>query len=250
MLARTTCALALLLGSAYADQVFCGEIPLPSDVSVSLTAEPNTGLETGDTITFGVSVTNLGPEPIDAFVVSSSFFHDEFDVYSLTVKECEGGPFSAVVVDYIGGGWDYYLHWYPALPPSPMLDVGETLRCRFSLSLTDTAPAVYPFSFDLGGSFVDLDPSNNAATVTLRRAAPAGAATPVPMLSPLALSILATLLAGMAGRRRPRVLLGYRTAPVNRNSPLPRASSTSGYKARIRRRAGLSSRDVVGREHQ
>jgi hypothetical protein len=155
-------------------------------------------LESGDTITFAIAVTNLGPEPIDAFVVSSSFFHDELDVFSLTVEECEGGPFSAVVVDYIGGGWDYYLHWYPALPPSPVLDVGETLTCRFGMALTETAPATYPFSFDLGGSFVDLNPANDTATVLLRRAASAAATTPIPALSPFALSLLAVLLVGMA----------------------------------------------------
>lgn len=214
---RASRALALcLVGSATSS---AGTIQLPSDVSVSLTAEPSTGLESWDAITFTVSVTNLGPESLDRLGVSSSFFHDQLDVFSLVIDECEGGPFGAAVVDYIGG-YDYYVFWYPVFPSTPALNVGETLTCRFSMALTDTAPAVYPFSFDLGGSLVDLDPSNNIATVVLRRAAPAADATPIPTLSPIALFVLAVLLTGMVraaqragaygpvrrgrGRQRPR----------------------------------------------
>lgn len=203
--------LVLLLGASCAEHASCGTIQIPSDVSVSLTAEPNAGLEPGDEVTFLVSVTNLGPETIDGLVVSSSFFHDQLDVGSLTIEACEGGPLGAVVVDYSDGRFDYYVHWYPVLPSSPPLDVGQTIACSFSMRITDTAPLVYPFSFDLGGSLVDLNPSNDSATVVLRRAGGIAVATPVPALSPFALCALAALLAGMAGAVR-----GHQFATVRR----------------------------------
>jgi hypothetical protein len=40
-------------------------VELPSDVAVSLVAEPVVGLETGDSVTFTISVTNNGPEAVD-----------------------------------------------------------------------------------------------------------------------------------------------------------------------------------------
>lgn len=197
MIPRTrTAALVLLLCIVCAHRAACGTIQLPSDISVLMTAEPSTLLESGDTITFVVSVTNLGPEPIDGLVVSSSFFHEQLDVGSLTLGACEGGPLGAVVVDYSDGSFDYYVHWYPVLPSLPQLDVGQTLSCSFSMAITDAAPTTYPFSFDLGGSLVDIDPSNNSATVVLRRANEGAAtATPVPTLSPLSLAALVVLMA-------------------------------------------------------
>ena len=82
------------------------------------------------------------------------------------------------------------------VPDDGSLQPGETLYCHFTLPYTQWAPAEFALTFHPPSDFSDLDNSNNAATVVLHRAAvPAASATPVPTLSPLALSLLAALLA-------------------------------------------------------
>jgi hypothetical protein len=199
MLSRFCLTLLLLIAATIvARPVFAGNIvELPSDVSVSLAAEPTVGLEPGDTITFTISVTNNGPEVVDRLTLSSSFFVDELDVAAGSVGVCEG-PLGVAVSDFIGG-YEYWIAWDPVTYTDPALltlQVGETRTCQFSMPLTSAAPNVYPFSFSLAGFLSDLNPSNNSASVTLRRAVGA-TATPVPTLSPFALSLLALLLTGM-----------------------------------------------------
>jgi len=103
------------------------------------------------------------------------------------------------VADFIGG-YEYWIDWDPVTYTDPALltlDVGETRTCQFSMPLTNAAPDVYPFSFRLADFLSDLDASNNSASVTVHRAVPAAGATPVPTLSPFALSLLTFLLTGM-----------------------------------------------------
>jgi hypothetical protein len=178
-------------------------VELPSDVSVSLAAEPTVGLQPGDIVTFTISVTNNGPEVVDRLALSSSSFVDELDAAAGSVAACEG-PLGVDVSDFIGG-YEYFIVWYPVFPKDPAvltLDVGETRSCQFSMPLTSAAPDDYPFSFSLAGSLSDLDASNNSATVTLRRATEGAATTPVPTLSPLALALMAGFLALLASVAR------------------------------------------------
>lgn len=201
MLSRFCLTSFLLIATTLvAGPVLAGNVvELPSDVSVSLVAEPTVGLEPGDIVTFTISVTNNGPEVVDRLTLSSSFFVDELDVFAGSVIACEG-PLLVAVSDFIGG-YEYWIDWDPVTYTDPALltlEVGETRTCEFSMPLTSAAPNVYPFSFGLAGFLSDLDASNNSASVTLHREAPAAGATPVPTLSPFALSLLAFLLTGMA----------------------------------------------------
>ena len=198
MLTRFHLLLLLLSVVTVAGSAAAGNIvALPSDVSVSLMAEPTLGLESGDAVAFTVSVTNNGPEVVDRLSLASSFFRDELDVFAGSVIACEG-PLIVSVADYIGG-YEYWISWDPVSPTDPALltlDVGETRTCHFSMPLTSAAPDVYPFSFGLADFLADLDASNNSASVTLRRAVGLDVA-PVPTLSPFALSMLGVLLTGM-----------------------------------------------------
>ena len=179
---------AVVTGRALAGNI----VELPSDISVSLAAEPTIGLEPGDAITFTISVTNNGPEVIDRLSIESSFFVDELDLFAANIVSC-AGPLIGSVADLIGG-YEYWISWDPVTPNDPNLvtmDVGETRTCQFSMPLTSAAPNVYPFSFGVAEFLTDLDPSNNSATVTLQRASGGVAtATPVPTLSPLGLAML------------------------------------------------------------
>lgn len=191
--------------TAIAGSVTAGNVvELPSDVSVSLIAEPTLELEPWDSVTFTISVTNNGPEVVDRLGLMSSFFVDELDVSTGSVGACEG-DLGAAVSDFIGG-YEYFIIWYPVLPWDPAfltLDVGETRTCQFSMPLTSAAPSIYPFSFFIPSSLSDLDASNNSATVTLHRATGSDA-VPIPALSPFPLCILATLLTGLAWAARTR----------------------------------------------
>lgn len=87
------------------------------------------------------------------------------------------------------------------------MQVGETRYCYFSLPYTPRAPPEFPLTFS-SAPFVDLDPSNNSATVTLLRAMQSTATTAVPTLSSTALATLIALMGLfglwplLAGQRR------------------------------------------------
>ena len=173
---------------------------LPSDVSVSLDAAPSVGLETGDSVTFTISVTNNGPEVLDRLTIISSFFVDELDLFAGSVGVCEG-PLGASVSDFIGG-YEYWLSWDPVFYADPAhltLEVGETRTCQFSMPLTRAAPDAYQFSFSVADFLSDLDSSNDFAGVVLERAPSVARAAPVPALSPTSLGLLSGLLALLGG---------------------------------------------------
>lgn len=163
---------------------------VPSDVSVALSAAPNAGLAPGDEILVTLSMTNLGPELVARVLVISSDIYNEYDPYQAYV-ECEG--LAVTIGETLPQYYNYW--WYPALTLPPM-QVGETRYCYLHLFLTEHAPPSVSLTFALPYFYSDLDPSNNSATVTLRRAG--AAATPVPTLAFALLFLLATLLAGPA----------------------------------------------------
>jgi hypothetical protein len=198
---------ALLLASLLAvpTALSAGTIELPTDVSVSLSAEPTVDLHTGDIVSFTVSVTNNGPEPAHPLALGSSPIYDELDVFGGTA-DCD----YRLVLGVVDGTdfFYYFLTWFPVLLEDDPLPVGATVYCYFTLPYTRWAPNEFPVTFSISDRvFTDLDPSNNSATVTLHRARPGAAPTPVPTLSPLALMALAGLLIGMTKLARSKIWL-------------------------------------------
>jgi hypothetical protein len=167
-----------------------GPIVLPSDVSVTFTAEPSVNLQSGQQVTFTISVTNHGPEPVDRLAIGSSPIYDELDVYTASSSNCEGDMILAVadLEDTF-----YFLYTYYAAFQEWPLTVGETRNCYLSLDFTPWAPSVFPVTFAMASFETDLDPSNNSVTVFLRR--PVAVVEPVPMLSPTWLGLVCLLIA-------------------------------------------------------
>ena len=196
---RTALGLALCL----ADSASAGTISLPADVSLSFTAEPHSNLHSGERIAFTLSVTNNGLEPATPVRFGSSPFVDEFDPYTGT-SDC-GNTLGLIVVDQ-NDGFYYRYSWAPTLEQLP-LQVGETRYCYISLDYTASAPDTFALTFGLSSHIVDLDPSNNAATVILQRAPAGSPPAPVPSISLSALLLLGAGLAHLAAARlrRPHI---------------------------------------------
>ncbi|HET6545210.1 MAG TPA: hypothetical protein VFG55_00515 [Rhodanobacteraceae bacterium] len=173
--------------------------PVPADVSVDLVADPANNLAPGELVTFTLSVTNHGPETVNDVSLQSSTFIDEFDVNGEGSTDCQN--LDVAVADF-AGGYDYRFLWYLTLQGS--LAVGETRSCHIQLAMGNL-PAVFAFSFFVPDYYQDINPSNNSATVYLRRG-PAPAFVPVPALSRWTQWLLATWLALTAVLRsvRPR----------------------------------------------
>lgn len=166
-----------------------GGIELPSDISISLSAEPSSNLQSGQTVTFTMSATNHGPEPIDRVSFRSSPIYDELDIAGGSVIYCDGDV--SVAVADTGDSFYYLIFWYATLPELAPIPAGETRTCQISMDYTEWAPPVFPFTFAMR-SFVDANPANDSATVYLRGAV---AATPVPALSAGWLALLLALMA-------------------------------------------------------
>ncbi|MEO5625615.1 MAG: hypothetical protein ABIQ70_06390 [Dokdonella sp.] len=178
--------------------VLAAGIPVPSDISVAFTAEPNVNLQSGQRVNFTLSVTNHGPDPVNRLALGSSPIYDELDVSSYSSSGCDGALLLGVV-DLENSF--YYLYAYQVVGPDSPMAVGETRTCRFSLDFTQWAPPVFSLTFDMR-TFDDLDPSNNAATVVLRRAVVAP--TTVPSSSPAGLGLLVLVLLVTAWKRQTR----------------------------------------------
>jgi len=129
---------------------------------------------------------------VTRLALGSSPIYDELDVFTASSSGCDGDLILAVadLEDTF-----YFLYTYFAVADGP-LAVGETRNCYLTLEFTPWAPSVFPVTFDMS-SYVDLDPSNNSATVFLRR--PVAIATPVPTLSPIWLGLLTCLLMAITG---------------------------------------------------
>ena len=210
------------LALSFASSLLAGPIFIPSDIAVSLTAEPSGDLQPGDIVSFTISITNNGPEPVDRFALQSSPIVDELDVLSGGTIDCDDHLF--VTVADFGSGFYYTYIWQLAFPGEPPLQVGETRHCYFSDPYTEWAPSEFPVTFSPGTAFSDLDPSNDATTVVLRGATQGVATTPVPALSPMALATLIALMASfggwpiLAGKRRSRVSFVNRVGEKNPRS--------------------------------
>ena len=181
-----------------------GDVVLPSDVAVMLSAAPDTDLMPGQPVDLTLTATNLGIEPVDTLILSSSLFVDEMHVISFNSDECY------LVLTVLDGETDFFylVSWYLAVPDSadsPPLAPGESRSCHFQLSLTSQSPSVFPFSFGLSSLFSDPNPGNDRATVYLRRRG--AESTPIPAASSIGLLLLAgllTLAAYAVSRHRPR----------------------------------------------
>jgi len=160
---------------------------VPTDVDVRLTATPSANLQPAQPIDFALAVTNLGPMPAPNVVVASTVFVNQIHLIPdsndclLILGTMDGSA---------GPSFSYY--WFPTLG-APALAVGETRTCHFQMALTASSPPSYAFGFGLPPEFVDLELSNDNATVVLRRTV-----APIPALSTGFMLLLATLLAAAA----------------------------------------------------
>jgi hypothetical protein len=179
---------ALANSAAYAQAI------IPADIGVTLTATPNTGLTTGQSVEITIAVTNYGPAPAPQVGVVSSTFLNQFGSFVTNPAECF---LFVTVVDAVPTPY-YYINWDVAnvlgVPGSQPLNPGETRTCHFQMALTPAAPAAIPFSFGLSTYFTDINPGNDTGTVILQRAI-----EPIPALSPAMLLLLAGLMAASTG---------------------------------------------------
>ena len=183
--------LVLALGLLGYPVASAGQVELPTDISVHLTAQPDVGLIPGEPIVFTLTVVNIGPQPANDLSVISSDFYDQIDLGSGSA-DCQGVILS--VTD--GEPFHFNYTWYPTVFEGPLL-VGESRTCRFTLALTSQAPPVWPFGFGLRTYlFEDINPANNTSTVILRRGDIAPVA--IPMLSPTVTLLLALAMAASA----------------------------------------------------
>lgn len=175
-------ALSILVADTYA-----GPLLIPSDISTTVTATPQTDLQPGQMVTFTVSITNHGPAPVDSLLITGPQVYDQLFFPTGSWNDC--GMF-VNVVDLIDTSY-WNTIWHPASPFAPALAAGETRICHLQLALTSTAPATMPVSFGLPQFIIDQNPANDRATVLLAKPI-----SPVPGLSPIALMLLTSLLLG------------------------------------------------------
>jgi hypothetical protein len=181
-----------------ANSASAGSMVVPADISVSLTAEPNVNLVTGQPIHFTITATNHGPGFAQFLAVSSSEFVNEFDLNSATAECVEALLLAVGDTEF---GYFYYYDWYVAL--STPLHPGQTRTCHLTLPLSASAPDAFTFTWAIPEFFIDNDPSNNSASVILRRATAAVPPATLPTLSVPALLALAGLLLLMGRARLP-----------------------------------------------
>jgi len=175
-----------------------GEVIIPSDLSVHLSAEP-TSVQPGQPVVLTLTIVNHGPETVADVALISADFYDQIDL-GFGEVDCSG--FVLSVAD--GQSFHFNYWWFPMVFDGP-LAVGEARTCHITRAITPQMPPVWPFSFGLlQTTYYDLDPSNNTATVVLRRGDLAP--TTLPSHSPLALLLLALGLSALALTRMQRML--------------------------------------------
>ena len=81
--------LVLALGLLGYPLASAGQVELPTDISVHLTAQPDVGLIPGEPIVFTLTVVNIGPQPANDLSVISSDFYDQIDLGSGSA-DCQG----------------------------------------------------------------------------------------------------------------------------------------------------------------
>jgi len=181
-------ALNIAAAIAVSSNVCKSQEAIPTDIAVSLAANPTNDLVTGQLVDIILTVKNLGPEPARVVILQSSLFTNEFGRFVTNPDECY---LVASVLD--GASAAYYISWIVAgLPGSMEFQVAETRTCHFQLSLSPLAPASVPFAFELSSYDPDTNRSNNRGSVLLRRAA-----TPAPTLWATTAMLMASLLAAV-----------------------------------------------------
>lgn len=187
----------LFANALFSSMALAQTVPLPSDVSVTLTATPTSNLAPGDSIAFTMTVTNNGPSSLGAFAIVGTQISTQFYYPTSSWNDCN---LITVTGDSTNGPF-WIPEWFPSgLGENPMA-VGETRVCHFTLTVTPAFPPAYSFTIGLGTLWTDPNPSNNSATVILQRA-PAPPPTPTPALSPAMLLLLAGLLTAAAAIAR------------------------------------------------
>ena len=182
------------IGLLACEVAFGGNVILPSDVSVSLQAEPSTDLQPGQPIRLTITVTNNGPVVLnDLGLESANAYPDQIDQ---THPDTDCGDMVRSVTDGATTYW-YNLTWYPTdssplTPRDSPLGVGESRSCHVTISLVPSAPQTVPFDFHLNPYWSDPNPTNDVGRVTLQRAA--AIVAPIPVGSPESLTSIAILL--------------------------------------------------------
>lgn len=165
--------------------------PLPSDVSVHLSATPSTGLVSGAPFTLTLEVVNEGLSVVPQVDVVSSPLHPyEVDLSQGTVDCVVAG----LIIDDTPVGYYYTQVWYIGVDPSPPLQAGEHRICHLTMTLAVDAPPVVHLSYRMSELFSDPDPSNDVGTVTLYRAQ---APMPIPAGSRISATLLVIGLAAL-----------------------------------------------------
>jgi hypothetical protein len=165
-------------------------VSVPADVQITFTASPTDHLAPGQPIQATLIITNLGPNPVKQLIVESSHYVDEF---YFTSGDCQH---VGLIVEDFANGYDYITVWFAVNAINAQitqLDVGQSLTCHLSLVLTPAAPLTYSVSFGMPDDYIDINPSNDRATITLQQAIPA-----VPATTRWSLALLALLMAGLA----------------------------------------------------
>lgn len=187
----------LVFGCVFVGVARAGDVILPSDVGVTLTAEPSTGLAAGTVIDVVFTVTNLGSQALPVVSTESNRFVDEFNV----VWADPSCFLFLIVEDYADGSYDYLLDWDAASAYSgtaPALEPGEIRTCHFKIALTRSAPSPYVFSFGLADYVHDPNPDNDRVAIELSQTI--ADALPLPAIDFYRSMILAFLLVAAAIR--------------------------------------------------
>jgi len=200
---------AILLLTILACAQLRAQQQIPADIGVTMTASPSTGLHTGQVIDITLTATNSGPDPADQLELESSWFYHEFAITQIDLVACY--QFGGAMSESEPHPWFVAFWILSGVPGTGMqpLAVGETRTCYFQLVLMADAPAVTPFTFGVSTYFSDINPSNNSATVYLRRAVPS-----IPLLGMSGMLLLVMMVA-MAGA----VTLGRRRSSAERVHP-------------------------------
>ena len=170
------------------------DLSLPSDIAVTLSADKTTNLKAGDRITFTMTATNDGPQPLTYFSINGPHIFTEFNRPGLNWNDC---PMLTDTGDTDFGPF-WVLVWFPSgLCSENPVAPSEVRTCHFTLIVGDGLPANYTFTVGLGTYFSDTDSTNNTASVSLQRAI-----AQIPALSTFSLILLSFLLLGLAGQAR------------------------------------------------
>jgi hypothetical protein len=172
-------------------------VTVPADIKVTLTANQTDHLVPGQPIHASLTITNLGPNPVQNLIVQSAPVVNEYEIAAIDCNH-----FFLVVHELNNGGYFYQEVWFAVgaiNSQTTQLDVGQSLTCNITLSLTTAAPLSYTFSFGLPTDYIDVNPSNDVGSVVFQHDVPT-----VPAMGWVSSVILLFLIAiaAMAEKKR------------------------------------------------